>query len=32
MHITATVFVNDEAGPHHDFGVWLERLAHPVPG
>src|SRR6476659_679702 len=28
MHITASVFVNDdEAGLHHDFGVWLERLA-----
>ncbi len=28
MHITASVFVNDdEAGLHHDFGMWLERLA-----
>ena len=28
QHITASVFVNDdEAGLHHDFGVWLERLA-----
>jgi secondary thiamine-phosphate synthase enzyme len=27
MHITANVFVNDEAGLHHDFGVWLEGLA-----
>ena len=28
MHITASVFVNDnEAGLHHDFGVWLEQLA-----
>ncbi len=28
MHITASVFINDdEAGLHHDFGVWLERLA-----
>ena len=28
MHITASVFVNDdEAGLHHDFGVWLEGLA-----
>lgn len=28
MHITASVFINDdEQGLHHDFGVWLERLA-----
>jgi secondary thiamine-phosphate synthase enzyme len=28
MHITASVFINDdESGLHHDFGVWLERLA-----
>src|SRR5205085_3222730 len=28
MHITSSVFVNDdEAGLHHDFGVWLEKLA-----
>ena len=28
MHITASVFVNDdEAGLHHDFGKWLEQLA-----
>ena len=28
MHITASVFINDdEAGLHHDFGVWLEKLA-----
>ena len=28
MHITASVFVNDdESGLHHDFGVWLEKLA-----
>jgi secondary thiamine-phosphate synthase enzyme len=28
QHITASVFVNDdESGLHHDFGVWLERLA-----
>ena len=28
MHITASVFVNDdEAGLHRDFGAWLERLA-----
>jgi secondary thiamine-phosphate synthase enzyme len=28
MHITSSVFVNDdEVGLHHDFGVWLEKLA-----
>ena len=28
MHITASVFINDdERGLHHDFGVWLENLA-----
>jgi secondary thiamine-phosphate synthase enzyme len=28
MHITASVFVNDnESGLHHDFGKWLEKLA-----
>lgn len=28
MHITASVFINDdEAGLHHDFEVWLEKLA-----
>ncbi|HZY89734.1 MAG TPA: YjbQ family protein, partial [Gemmataceae bacterium] len=28
MHITASVFVNDdERGLHHDFGVWLEKMA-----
>ena len=28
MHITASVFINDdESGLHHDFGVWLEGLA-----
>ncbi len=28
MHITASVFINDdEAGLHHDFEVWLEGLA-----
>jgi secondary thiamine-phosphate synthase enzyme len=28
MHITASVFINDdEAGLHHDFGAWLEGLA-----
>jgi secondary thiamine-phosphate synthase enzyme len=28
MHITASVFINDdERGLHRDFGVWLEKLA-----
>jgi secondary thiamine-phosphate synthase enzyme len=28
MHITASVFINDdERGLHRDFGVWLEQLA-----
>jgi secondary thiamine-phosphate synthase enzyme len=28
MHITASVFINDdEAGLHHDFGKWLGGLA-----
>lgn len=28
MHITASVFINDnESGLHHDFNVWLEKLA-----
>jgi secondary thiamine-phosphate synthase enzyme len=28
MHITASVFINDdEPGLHQDFGAWLERLA-----
>jgi secondary thiamine-phosphate synthase enzyme len=28
MHITASVFINDdEGGLHHDFGQWLESLA-----
>ncbi|MCI0640935.1 MAG: secondary thiamine-phosphate synthase enzyme YjbQ [Gemmataceae bacterium] len=28
MHITASVFINDdERGLHHDFGKWLEQLA-----
>ncbi len=32
MHITASVFVNDdESGLHHDFDVWLERLAPTSP-
>jgi thiamine phosphate synthase YjbQ (UPF0047 family) len=35
MHITASVFINDdEAGLHADYEVWLERLAphEPVSG
>ena len=35
MHITASVFINDqESGLHHDFGVWLEKLAphEPISG
>ncbi len=35
MHITASVFINDdESGLHHDFDQWLERLAphEPVSG
>jgi len=32
MHITASVFINDdESGLHHDFDVWLERLAPHEP-
>jgi secondary thiamine-phosphate synthase enzyme len=32
MHITASVFINDdEAGLHHDFEVWLEKLAPHEP-
>jgi secondary thiamine-phosphate synthase enzyme len=32
MHITASVFINDdEAGLHHDFEVWLEKLAPHQP-
>ena len=35
MHITASVFINDdEPGLHHDYDVWLEKLAphEPVSG
>jgi secondary thiamine-phosphate synthase enzyme len=35
MHITASVFINDdESGLHRDFDVWLEKLAphEPVSG
>jgi secondary thiamine-phosphate synthase enzyme len=32
MHITASVFINDdEHGLHHDYEVWLERLAPHEP-
>ena len=32
MHITASVFVNDdESGLHHDFERWLEQLAPHEP-
>ena len=32
MHITASAFINDdEAGLHHDYEVWLERLAPHEP-
>lgn len=35
MHITASVFINDdESGLHRDYELWLERLAphEPVSG
>ena len=32
MHITASVFINDdEGGLHHDYEVWLEKLAPHEP-
>ncbi|MBP1638925.1 MAG: secondary thiamine-phosphate synthase enzyme [Bacteroidetes bacterium] len=32
MHITASVFINDdESGLHHDMEVWLEKLAPEKP-
>ena len=32
MHITASVFINDdESGLHYDYEVWLERLAPHAP-
>lgn len=32
MHITASVFINDdERGLHHDFEKWLEKLAPEKP-
>ncbi|MGZ5434015.1 MAG: YjbQ family protein, partial [Thermoanaerobaculia bacterium] len=32
MHITASVFINDdERGLHHDYSLWLEKLAPHEP-
>ena len=32
MHITSSIFVNDdESGLHHDFEIWLQKLAPHVP-
>jgi len=32
MHITASVFINDdERGLHHDYQAWLEKLAPHAP-
>lgn len=32
MHITASVFINDdESGLHHDYEIWLERIAPHEP-
>ncbi len=32
MHITASVFINDdESGLHHDYEAWLEHLAPHEP-
>jgi len=32
MHITASVFINDdEDGLHHDYELWLEKLAPEKP-
>ncbi len=32
MHITASVFINDdESGLHHDIEIWLEKLAPHEP-
>lgn len=32
MHITASVFINDdEPGLHHDYDIWLEKLAPHEP-
>lgn len=32
MHITSSVFINDdESGLHHDYEIWLEKLAPHDP-
>lgn len=32
MHITASVFINDdESGLHHDYEIWLEKIAPEKP-
>lgn len=32
MHITASVFINDdEGGLHHDYKIWLEKIAPHEP-
>jgi secondary thiamine-phosphate synthase enzyme len=32
MHITASVFINDdESGLHHDFEIWLEKMVPEKP-
>jgi len=32
MHITSSVFINDnESGLHHDYQVWLEKIAPHSP-
>ena len=32
LHITASVFINDnESGLHHDYEVWLEKIAPHAP-
>jgi secondary thiamine-phosphate synthase enzyme len=32
MHITASIFINDdESGLHNDFEIWLEKLAPEKP-
>ena len=32
MHITASVFINDdESGLHHDYDQWLEKMAPHEP-
>jgi secondary thiamine-phosphate synthase enzyme len=32
MHITSSIFINDdESGLHHDFEIWLQKLAPHLP-